>query len=138
MTISIAFRAEVAELADALHSGCSTRQGVEVRVLSSAPPSWKAKASCKYGNALALAISLQPRRVRYLGLRRLRNPWRSNSLHKPGHTNLFWPLFPSGIPPRVPGYANPRCITQHQGTTSVVPDRFGRYQPSSAVGASLA
>src|SRR5437667_12383019 len=29
--------AEVAELADALHSGCSTRQGVEVRVLSSAP-----------------------------------------------------------------------------------------------------
>ena len=30
-------RAEVAELADALHSGCSTRQGVEVRVLSSAP-----------------------------------------------------------------------------------------------------
>src|SRR5579885_90789 len=31
--------AEVAELADALHSGCSTRQGVEVRVLSSAPVS---------------------------------------------------------------------------------------------------
>ena len=30
-------RAEVAELADALHSGCSARQGVEVRVLSSAP-----------------------------------------------------------------------------------------------------
>ncbi len=29
--------AEVAELADALHSGCSSRQGVEVRVLSSAP-----------------------------------------------------------------------------------------------------
>ena len=29
--------AEVAELADALHSGCSARQGVEVRVLSSAP-----------------------------------------------------------------------------------------------------
>src|SRR5271157_2451985 len=29
-------RAEVAELADALHSGCSARQGVEVRVLSSA------------------------------------------------------------------------------------------------------
>src|SRR5208283_2581540 len=28
--------AEVAELADALHSGCSSRQGVEVRVLSSA------------------------------------------------------------------------------------------------------
>jgi hypothetical protein len=32
--------AEVAELADALHSGCSARQGVEVRVLSSAPASW--------------------------------------------------------------------------------------------------
>ncbi len=31
--------AEVAELADALHSGCSARQGVEVRVLSSAPGS---------------------------------------------------------------------------------------------------
>ena len=31
--------AEVAELADALHSGCSARQGVEVRVLSSAPSS---------------------------------------------------------------------------------------------------
>ena len=29
--------AEVAELADALHSGCSARKGVEVRVLSSAP-----------------------------------------------------------------------------------------------------
>jgi hypothetical protein len=29
----------VAELADALHSGCSARQGVEVRVLSSAPSS---------------------------------------------------------------------------------------------------
>ena len=27
----------MAELADALHSGCSARQGVEVRVLSSAP-----------------------------------------------------------------------------------------------------
>src|SRR5207249_5256308 len=35
-----ALRAEVAELADALHSGCSTRQGVEVRVLSSAPNSF--------------------------------------------------------------------------------------------------
>ena len=32
--------AEVAELADALHSGCSARQGVEVRVLSSAPGFW--------------------------------------------------------------------------------------------------
>ncbi len=31
-------RAEVAELADALHSGCSARQGVEVRLLSSALP----------------------------------------------------------------------------------------------------
>ncbi len=31
-------RAEVAELADALHSGCSARKGVEVRVLSSAYP----------------------------------------------------------------------------------------------------
>ena len=29
--------AAVAELADALHSGCSARQGVEVRVLSAAP-----------------------------------------------------------------------------------------------------
>ena len=34
---ALARLAEVAELADALHSGCSARQGVEVRVLSSAP-----------------------------------------------------------------------------------------------------
>ena len=38
-------RAEVAELADALHSGCSARQGVEVRVLSSAPGLIEPRAS---------------------------------------------------------------------------------------------
>ncbi len=37
MFFSLSVQAEVAELADALHSGCSSRQGVEVRVLSSAP-----------------------------------------------------------------------------------------------------
>ena len=38
--------AEVAELADALHSGCSSRQGVEVRVLSSAPSVKKIFIKC--------------------------------------------------------------------------------------------
>jgi hypothetical protein len=33
-------RADVAELADALGSGLSSRKGVEVQVLSSAPPSF--------------------------------------------------------------------------------------------------
>ena len=41
-------RAEVAELADALHSGCSARQGVEVRVLSSAPRVQKTPVKPQY------------------------------------------------------------------------------------------
>ena len=40
-------QAEVAELADALHSGCSARQGVEVRVLSSAPFFGPSDCCCK-------------------------------------------------------------------------------------------
>ena len=51
-------RAEVAELADALHSGCSARQGVEVRVLSSAPEFKKCQQKCVFFHSKEAVLPL--------------------------------------------------------------------------------